>query len=72
MFNSEYVTTCFSFLNQCADVRGRKKWENSCEYFTLSLRKTLVNCILIKSSSQPLTQQSQKSLELFCSNSAIL
>ena len=41
------VTTWF-FESMCWCKR-KKKWENSCEYFTLGFGKTLINCILVRS-----------------------
>ena len=44
----------------------------SSECFTLGLGKTLINCILIKSSPQYLTKQNQDSLERLCSDLVVL
>ena len=42
------------------------------EYFILNLGKTLINCILIKSSPQSLRKQNQGSLERLCSDLVVL
>ena len=74
VLNVSYVICCHLvfFFESISWGKRDKKQENSIECFSYSLWKTIIPCIVIKSSPQSLTQQNQKFLEPFCSNEAFI